>query len=132
MNSMKLRLKDKVMVISGRDKGKTGEVLAVMPATQTVIVEGLNKLKKHKKPTQTDPRGGIIEITKPISISKVQILDPKSGKPARIGWKINEDGTKDRIFKVAAFANKKAAAKKTEVKEETSDAKKAPKSEKKS
>ena len=108
---MKLRLKDKVMIISGRDKGKTGEILQVLPATQTVIVEGVNKLKKHKKPTQQDPRGGIIELTKPISISKVQIIDPKSGKPARIGWKINDDGSKDRIFKVAKFENKKASAK---------------------
>ncbi len=127
MNSLKLRLKDKVMIISGRDKGKTGEILAVYPASNTVLVEGVNKSKKHRKPTQADPRGGIIELTKAVSIAKVQIIDPKSGKPARIGWKINADGTKDRVFKVAAFSNKKAPAKKTEtVKKED----KAPKTEK--
>lgn len=123
---MKLRLKDKVMIISGRDKGKIGEILAVNPANNTVLVEGMNKSTKHRKPTQADPRGGIVELTKPVSIAKVQIIDPKSGKPARIGWKVNADGSKDRVFKVAAFSNKKAVKKTETPKKED----KAPKTEK--
>lgn len=130
MSSLKLRLKDKVMIISGRDKGKTGEIIAVHPATQSVVVEGVNTFKKHRKPTQADPRGGIVELTKPISTSKVQILDPKSGKPARVGWTVNADGTKERVFKVATFANKKTPAKAEASEAKKTDKKKAPKTEK--
>lgn len=108
---MKLRLKDKVMVITGRDRGKTGEVIGVLPARQMVVVEGVNMVKKHRKPTQQDPRGGIVELTLPLAVSKVQVIDPKSGKPARIHWKLTEKGTKERQFVTSRFSNKKTSSK---------------------
>lgn len=108
---MKLRLKDKVLVISGRDKGKKGEVVAVLPKKNQVVVENINIAKRHVKPSQNQPKGGIIEVTKPIDAAKVMVLDPASGKPARIGYKIDAKGSKERIFKVSSFTNKKIAAK---------------------
>jgi large subunit ribosomal protein L24 len=123
---MKLRKDDKVVVITGRDKGKTGKIVAVFPKTETVVVEGINMFKRHTKPSNKNPRGGILDITKPIGISKLMVLDPATGKPARIGYEVNKSGVKERIFKVsAAVANakpKKAAkpaADKTEKKAET-------------
>ncbi len=98
---MKLKRDDNVIVIAGRDKGKTGKVTAVLPATGQVVVEGVNIAKRHTKPSQKTPRGGIIEITKPIDASKVMVLDPSSGKPARIGFAVKADGTKERVFKVS-------------------------------
>jgi large subunit ribosomal protein L24 len=106
---MKLRKKDKVIVIAGRDKGKTGEVLAVMPKEAKVVVEGVNIAKRHTKPSNKNPRGGILEITRPIDVSKLMAVDPDSGKPARVGYKVNEKGVKERIFKVSA--NHKKAGK---------------------
>jgi large subunit ribosomal protein L24 len=99
---MKLKKTDKVVVIRGRDKGKTGTVMAVLPALNKVVVENINVVKRHTKPSKTQPRGGILDITKPIDISKVMILDPASGKPARIGYEIKPDGSKERIFKVSS------------------------------
>jgi large subunit ribosomal protein L24 len=117
---MKLKREDKVVVILGKDKGKTGTVQAVLPKENKVVVEGVNIIKRHTKPSQKQPRGGILEITKPIDVSKVMVLDPASGKPARVGYETKADGTKERIFKVSA--NHEKAAKKAE---------KAPKAEKK-
>lgn len=108
---MKLRKEDNVIVIAGRDKGKTGKVLSVIPTENKVLVEGINVSKRHTKPTEKLPRGGILDITKPIDVSKVMVVDPTSGKPARIGYAFKADGTKERIFKVSAGA--KAGAKKT-------------------
>jgi large subunit ribosomal protein L24 len=98
---MKLRRDDKVIVILGKDKGKTGVVQAVIPKENKVVVEGINLVKRHTKPSQKQPRGGILEIIKPIDASKVMVLDPASGKPARVGYEIKPDGTKERIFKVS-------------------------------
>jgi large subunit ribosomal protein L24 len=98
---MKLKRDDKVIVLTGRDKGKTGTITAIMPRANQVLVEGINVVKRHTKPSQKQPRGGILEITKPIDASKVMALDPQSGKPARIGYTIKADGTKERIFKVS-------------------------------
>ncbi len=110
---MKLQKKDKVMVISGRDKGRTGTVSVVLPKTNQVVIEGINTVKRHTKPSQSNPKGGIIELTKPISAAKVMVLDPTTGKPARVGYKLGKDGNKERVFKVSKFKNtKKAAAKK--------------------
>ncbi len=103
---MKLRLKDKVLVTAGRDKGKTGEVLAILPKANQVVVEGVNVVKRHQKPTTQNPRGGIVELTKPLDASKVQVLDPKTGKPARVSYKRAADGSKERVFTVAKFSNK--------------------------
>ncbi len=122
---MKLKKEDTVIVIAGRDKGKTGKVLAVLPAQNKVVVENINMSKRHTKPSDKNPRGGILDITKPIDVSKVMVVDPQSGKPARIGYEIKPDGSKERIFKVSA--NHEKSAKKTEAKKSAkAPAKKAP------
>lgn len=97
----KIRLKkgDTVIVRSGKYKGKTGAITAVHPQDNKVTVEGINIVKKHQKPTKANPQGGIIEITKPIAVSKVGIQDPTSKKPSRIGYKVDKDGKKTRIYK---------------------------------
>ena len=117
---MKLKREDTVMVMAGRDKGKTGRVLAVIPSDNKVLVEGINIAKRHTKPSDKNPRGGIIELTKPIDASKVMVLDPATKLPARIGYAFAADGTKERIFKVGAQrkAAKKAKPAKTEAKAE--------------
>lgn len=98
---MKLRKDDEVMVMVGRDKGKTGKVLSVIPTENKVIVENLNVVKRHTKPSDKNPRGGILDITKPIDISKLMVLDPATKQPARIGYTFSSDGSKERIFKVS-------------------------------
>ena len=95
---MHVKKGDKVMVISGKDKGKTGVVLAAFPKKDRVIVEGINIVKKHSKPSQLNPQGGIITKEAPIHVSNVMILDPKTGEPTRVGFKV-EDGKKVRIAK---------------------------------
>ena len=79
---------DTVIVIAGRDKGKTGVIQKVLPESNRVVVENVNLRKKHKKPTQQNPDGGIVEIYAPINASNVMLLDPKTKKPTRIGHKI--------------------------------------------
>jgi large subunit ribosomal protein L24 len=100
----KIRLKkgDTVMVRAGKDKGKTGKVVAVHPRENKVTVEGVNIVKKHQKPNRAYPQGGIIEITKPIWVSKVGIVDASekgAKKPTRIGYKLDDKGNKTRVFK---------------------------------
>ena len=97
----KIRLKkgDTVIVLAGKYKGKTGEVIATHPRENKVTVEGINIVKKHQKPNKQYPQGGIIPITKPIWVSKVAIVEPTTKKASRIGMQLNEDGTKTRIFK---------------------------------
>lgn len=127
---MKLQLKDKVIVVRGRDKGKKGEVVAVLPKLNQVVVEGVNIAKRHTKPSAKSPRGGIVELTKPIDAAKVMVIDPSSGRPARVGYKLDAKGNKARVFKVSSFKNIKAkpAAKQAEAKKEvTVDSKKSEK-----
>ena len=97
----KIRLKkgDTVMVRSGKYKGKTGKVLETHPSLNKVTVEGINIVKKHQKPNKEHPQGAIVELTKPIAVSKVGILEPTSKKPSRIGYKVDAKGVKTRIFK---------------------------------
>ena len=97
----KIRLKkgDTVVVRAGKYKGKSGKVTAVHPADNKVTVEGINVVKKAVKPDQTHPRGGIIEVTKPMWVSKVGLVEPSSKKPSKIGYKIGKDGTKTRVYK---------------------------------
>ena len=97
----KIRIKkgDTVVVRTGKYKGQAGKVLATHPSENKVTVEGINIVKKHQKPTRTNPLGGIVEITKPMWVSKVAIVEPTSKKPSRIGYKLNADGTKARVFK---------------------------------
>jgi len=85
---MKIRKNDNVMIISGNDRGKTGKVLKVFPKKLRVIVEGINVRKKHTKPSQNNPQGGIIEKESPIHISNVMLLDPKSNEPTRVGSQV--------------------------------------------
>ena len=93
---MKIRKGDRVKVITGRSKGKVGDVLRVLTAEQRVVVSGVNMIKRHTKPGRTDA-GGIVEREAAIHVSNVAILDPKSDKPTKIGFKFLEDGRKVRI-----------------------------------
>jgi large subunit ribosomal protein L24 len=97
----KIRLKkgDNVVVRIGKYKGQTGKITATHPADNKVTVEGINIVKKHVKPNQAYPQGAIVEITKPMWVSKVAIVEPTSKKPSRIGYKVDDKGTKTRIFK---------------------------------
>ena len=92
---MKLRKSDNVMVMAGRDKGKTGAVSRVLPSTNQVVVEGVNVVKRHTKPSNKNPRGGILEITKPLPAGKVAFVCPNCKKPTRIGYQLGK--TKERI-----------------------------------
>lgn len=85
---MKIRKNDNVMVISGNDRGKTGKILKVFPKKTRVIVEGINLRKRHTKPSQKSPQGGIIEKEAPIHASNVMLLDPKTNEPTRLGSQI--------------------------------------------
>lgn len=97
---MHVKKGDKVQVIAGKDKGKQGVVTSVLPKKNRVIIEGLNIVKKHQKPTQVNPEGGIIEMEAPIHASNVLPLDPKTGKPTRVGYQVI-DGNKVRVAKVS-------------------------------
>lgn len=99
LSKVSIKKGDKVVVIAGKDKQKSGRVLAVFPKEQRVLVEGVNVVKRHTKPNMANPEGGIIQKEAPIHISNVQIADPKSGEASRIGFKLLEDGTKVRYAK---------------------------------
>lgn len=94
----KIKKGDKVVVLAGRDKGKTGEVVQVMPTENRVVVSGVNVVKRHTRPTQADP-GGIKEKEAAIHVSNVAFADPKTGEPTRVGFKTLEDGRKVRFAK---------------------------------
>src|SRR6476469_9513126 len=95
---MHVKTGDKVMVITGKDKGKTGVILASFPKKNRVLVEGVNIVKKHSKPSQMNPQGGIINQEAPIHVSNVMPIDPKTGEPTRVGIK-DVDGKKVRYAK---------------------------------
>ena len=97
---MHVKKGDNVVVISGKDKGKQGTILAAYPKKNRVLVEGVNIVKKHSKPSQVNPQGGIISREAAIHVSNVMPLDPKSGKPTRVGYKI-ENGKKVRVAKIS-------------------------------
>lgn len=96
----KIKKKDKVVVISGRDKGKVGEVMEVIPGDcetpARVLVTKVNVVTKHKKPTQTDP-GGLVKTEAPLALSKVMLVDPKTEKPTRVRVKALQNGDKVRV-----------------------------------
>ncbi len=97
---IKIHKNDNVVVIAGNDRGKTGKVLKVFPQKSRVIIEGINIRKRHTKPTQNNPQGGIMEKEAPIHISNIMILDPKSNEPTRIGVQIildDKTGKKKRV-----------------------------------
>jgi large subunit ribosomal protein L24 len=97
----KIRLKtgDNVMVRAGKYKGRTGKVLAVHPELNKVTVEGINIVKRHRKPSTVHPQGTIEELTKPIWVGKVGVVDSVAKKPSRIGHKVDKDGKKTRVLK---------------------------------
>jgi large subunit ribosomal protein L24 len=96
---IKLNVGDTVLVRKGKDKGKSGKIVAVHPTENKVTVEGVNIVKKHQKPTQANPRGGIFELTKPIWIANVGIVNPTdSKKTSRIGYEVSKDGSKKRVY----------------------------------
>lgn len=95
---MRIKKGDKVQVIAGKDKGKQGVVLQVYPKKERVIVEGINVVKKHAKPSQINPQGGIIDFEAAIHVSNVMLIDPETKEPTRIGYKMI-DGKKVRIAK---------------------------------
>ena len=100
---MHVKKGDKVRVISGKDKGKTGVILQAFPKKERVLVEGVNIVKKHAKPSQVNPQGGILSLEAPIHVSNVMRLDPKSNEPTRVGYKI-VDGKKQRFAKKSGEA----------------------------
>jgi len=95
---MKIKTGDTVIVLSGDDKGKTGKVLKVLPKENKVVVEGVNGAKKHVKPSQANPQGSVKDINLPLDASNVALVDPKTGKATRVGYKM-VDGKKVRIAK---------------------------------
>ena len=94
----KIRKGDKVVVLSGRDKGKSGEVVKLVLKEKRAFVQGINVVKRHTKPSQTNP-GGIVDKELPIHLSNLAIIDPKDDKPTRVGFKRLEDGRKVRFAK---------------------------------
>ena len=94
----KIKKGDKVVVLAGKYRGVEGEVLKVMPQADRLLVQGVNLVKKHQKQTQTE-QGGIVTKEAPIHVSNVAFVDPESGKPTRVGFKFNDDGSKVRVAK---------------------------------
>ena len=91
MASAKIKKGDTVVVLSGKDKGRTGTVTKVMPKEGKVLVDGINVAARHRKPTQANPQGGIDRSPAPMAISKVAIADPKDGKPTRVRFELKDD-----------------------------------------
>ena len=99
MSKLHIRKNDTVIVLTGEDKNKTGKVLKVLVDKNRAIVEGLNIVSKSTKPSAQNPQGGIVKKEASIHISNLSLIDPKSGKPTRVGIQKNEDGTKVRVSK---------------------------------
>ncbi|MBN9254445.1 MAG: 50S ribosomal protein L24 [Mesorhizobium sp. 65-26] len=94
----KIRKGDKVVVLAGKDKGRSGEVLSVQPKDDTALVRGVNMIRRHQKQTQAQ-EGGIITKEAPIHLSNIALADPKDGKPTRVGFTVQKDGKKVRVAK---------------------------------
>jgi large subunit ribosomal protein L24 len=106
---MNLKKGDKVIIIAGADKGKQGTISKVLNKSERVVLEGegLGKVKKHLKPSQTNPDGGIVEIDKPIHVSNVMLIDPKTKKPTRVGYKmITKKVKKVEVQELVRYAKK--------------------------
>ncbi len=95
---MRIKKGDQIQIISGKDKGKSGKVMRVIPASMKVVVEGLNLVKKHSKPKKSGEKGQRVEVPAPTNVSNVMIVCPKCGKLTRIGFSINKDN-KSRVCK---------------------------------
>jgi large subunit ribosomal protein L24 len=94
----KIRKGDKVVVLAGKDKGRSGEVVRVMPKDDKAVVRGVNLIRRHQKQSQSQ-EGGIITKEAPIHLSNIALADPKDGKPTRVGFKVQDDGKKVRVAK---------------------------------
>jgi large subunit ribosomal protein L24 len=99
----KIRKNDTVQVLTGRDRGKSGQVLQVFPDDRKVLVKGVNVVKRHTKPSMTSA-GGIVAKEMPLDVSNVALLDPSNGKPTRVGFRLEADGRKVRIAKSSGAA----------------------------
>lgn len=100
MSGLKIRKGDRVRVLTGKDRGKEGTVSRVMPSVGKVIVDGVNVARKHTKanPAKNTP-GGIVSVDMPLDVSNVAVINPKDGKPTRVGYRFDTDGNKVRICK---------------------------------
>ena len=99
MSKLHIKKNDTVVVLAGQDNGKTGKVLKVLVDENRALVESVNMVSKSTKPSAKNPQGGIVKQEAPIHISNLSLVDPKSGKPTRVGIKVAEDGKKVRIAK---------------------------------
>ena len=97
----RIRKDDTVIVIAGKDKGRSGRVIKVMPKEERVVVEGVNMIKRHTKPDVAHPQGGVVSREAPLHLSNVALRDPKTGKPTRIAFKVNDKGRKVRVAKAS-------------------------------
>ncbi len=95
----KIRKGDRVHVLAGKDKGRRGEVVRVYPEEGRALVSGVNMMKKHQKQTRVGEQGGIVSREAPIHLSNLALIDPKTDKPARVGFRVLEDGKKVRVAK---------------------------------
>ncbi|MBB4632230.1 50S ribosomal protein L24 [Sphingosinicella soli] len=99
MSAAKIKKGDRVVVLSGKDKGKHGDVVKSLPKDGKLVVSGINMMVRHVKPSQSNPQGGLERREAPIHASKVALEDPKTGKPTRVGFRIEKDGSKVRVAK---------------------------------
>ena len=99
MSSMHVKKGDTVKILSGKDKGKTGEILRSIPQRQRVVVEKCNMVKKAMRPTQQNPQGGIMSVEAPIHVSNVMVICPECKQPTRVSHRVNEAGKKVRVCK---------------------------------
>lgn len=97
MAGLKIRKGDRVMVIRGNHKGQEGTVSKVEPEKNRVVIEGVNLRKRHMKPSQTNPEGGIVEFEAPVHASNVMLIDPSSGEPTRVRRQVGENGKRERV-----------------------------------
>jgi large subunit ribosomal protein L24 len=102
---MKIKKNDLVVIIAGNDRGKRGKVLKVFPEKHRIIVEGVNFIKRHQRPTQNRPQGGIVTREGAIHVSNVMLIDPKSGKPSRVGRRVLTGGEKAIRVRYAKVSN---------------------------
>jgi large subunit ribosomal protein L24 len=97
MSGLKIRKGDRVIVLQGKDRGKSGTVAKVLPKANKVVVEGVNTARKHQKARSATTQGGIIDLDMPIPVSNVAVVSPKDGKATRIGYRFNDKGEKVRV-----------------------------------
>jgi len=96
---LRIKKNDQVIVVAGKDKGKTGKILKVLPSKNRAIVEHINMVKKAQRKTQENQKGGFVEIEMPIHLSNIMLIDKKTNKPTRFGVSVAKDGTKSRVSK---------------------------------